>query len=111
MSIILCNVFTSSMLDPNCSHALQFEPLSIEAACSILQYSQFQQAVGHPATCDVLSSRLGLQVHPSRKNVRLASDDVLIVAQVVVPRLAEGEVLSVAQVEALPIIFWKVFFI
>jgi hypothetical protein len=47
-------------------------------------------------------------VVPTRANVRLQPGDTLLVAQVVVPRLAEGQVLSQEEVEALPIIFWLV---
>ncbi len=103
----LCNVFTTAMLDPNRSHIFSFFPIGAEKAREYLS-GGFEQAVGHPATCDVLSQRLGLEVKAARANVRLEDGDRLVVAQVVVPRLAEGEVLSKEQVEALPVVFWIV---
>lgn len=90
----LCNVFTTSMLDSEHAHTFKFDPISEDNARGILAVSEFEQAVGHPATCEVLSQRLGLKVKPTRANVRLEAGDTLIVAQVVVPRLAEGKIMS-----------------
>lgn len=95
------------MLDNSRLHSMLFEPIS-EAQAKEQLANGFEQAVGHPATCEVLTARLGVDVQPVRANVRLNSDDLLIAAQVVVPRLAEGEVLSKEQIEALPLSFWLV---
>lgn len=102
----LCNVFTTAMLDIQ-ARELHFQPLNIEEAKMRLK-DGFEQAVGHPATCEVLTARLGLDVLPNRANVRFEHGDLLIVAQVVVPRLAEGQVLTKEQVEACPVQFWQV---
>jgi hypothetical protein len=108
MKTYLCNVFTTAMLDPKDGRRIYaFEPMDIEDA-KVWLADGFEQAVGHPATCEVLSQRLGLEVNPVRANVRLEPDDVLIVAQVVIPRLAEGQVLTKEQVDACPIQFWRV---
>lgn len=106
MATILCNVFTTAMLSEEL-HEIVFAPITIEEARASLN-GGFEQAVGHPATCEVLSARLGVDVQPVRANVALQNDDVLVVAQVVIPRLAEGQVLSQEQVESCPIRFWLV---
>ena len=109
MAVYLCNVFTTAMLDSTRNHLYSFVSMPVEGVRATLSGpTGFEQAVGHPATCAVLSQRLGLNIEPVRANVRLLEDDVLVVAQVVVPRLAEGEVLSKEQVESLPIVFWHV---
>lgn len=104
----LCNVFTTAMLDPKeGDRVMKFYPIGVGEACDLL-HDGFEQAVGHPATCEVLSDRLGLDVKPVRANVRLNRGDRLVVAQVVIPRLAEGQVLTKEQVEACPVQFWLV---
>lgn len=107
MKIYLCNVFTTAMLPNRQARRFDFTPLTLSEAKMRLEYG-FEQAVGHPATCEVLSARLGLDVQPVRANVRLEHGDLLIVAQVVTPRLPEGQVLSREQVESCAIEFWQV---
>lgn len=106
---ILCNVFTTNMLSWNDGErTFRFAPLSLADAREILVTNGFEQAVGHPATCTVLSARLGLDIQPERANVRLTGGELLIVANVVIPRLNEGQVLTQAQVEECPIVFWMI---
>jgi hypothetical protein len=107
MTTYLCNVFTTAMLDPHGAWTYHFEPNTLEDARAHLEKG-FVQAVGHPATCEVLSARLGLDVRPVRANVKLEWGDDLIVAQIVIPRLPEGEVLTKEQVDACSIQFWHV---
>jgi hypothetical protein len=83
------------------------KPISEEKAIALLA-NGFEQAVGHPATADVLTQRTGLDIKFNRMNVRLAPGDTLIIAQVVVPRLAEGQILSQEEVEALPVQWWRI---
>lgn len=106
---ILCNVFTTNMLSwADGERSFRFTPLSLVEARDILLGNGFEQAVGHPATCTVLSARLGLDIQPERANVRLTGDELLIIANVVTPRLNEGQVLSREQIEECPIVFWLV---
>jgi hypothetical protein len=107
MATTLCNTIAISMFDPTETHTVQMTPITEDAAIALLEHG-FEQAVGHPATADVLKQRTGLDVQFNRANVRIAPGDTLIIAQVVVPRLAEGQVLTREEVEALPIAWWKI---
>jgi hypothetical protein len=104
----LCNVFTTSMLNPKRAHEYRFEPICQDTAKNLLQ-DGFEQAVGHPGTAEVLSTRLGLDVKFNRMNVNLQDEECLIVTQVVLPRLPEGKVLSHAEIKDLPIQYWYIY--
>lgn len=107
MKTYICNTFTNAMLDPKREHALQFSPISEnEAKEHLTRNAGFESAVGHPALADILTKRTGIDIRAQRLNVRLESGEVLIVAQVVVPRLAEGQVLSADEIAVMPIQWW-----
>jgi hypothetical protein len=93
MATILCNTIAMAMFDASHPHSVQMHPIQEHEAISLLS-NGFVQAVGHPATAEVLALRTGLDIKFNRMNVCLSNDDILIIAQVVVPRLAEGQVLS-----------------
>lgn len=107
MSTILCNSIAMGMLASNIAHTVQMTPINESQAYEYLKEG-FVQAVGHPATASILSERLGLVVEANRMNVRLEPGDHLIIAQVVVPRLEEGQVLTHEQVVSLPIQWWSI---
>lgn len=75
-----------------------------------LEHGDLVSAIGHAATASVLSERLGVPIPAERRDVRLNREtgDTFIVAQVELPRLAEGQVLTEDQVEAAPITFYQV---
>ena len=110
MKNYICNVFTTAMfpLDDSRIRVATFTPVDEAEARFFVSTCPFVSAVGHPATCKVLTQRLGAVIEPSRLNVQLLPQDVLLVAQLVVPRLEEGQVLTEAQVKDLPIAFWHV---
>lgn len=107
MATYFCNTFAIGMLDKTRECTVYFEPMTMEDAKGYLSKG-FIQAVGHPSTCQVLTAKMGIEVIPNRLNVRLLVRDILIVAEVVVPRLAEGQILSKEEVEQLPLSFWYV---
>ena len=108
MSTILCNVIAMAMFQSDRTHSVNMRSISEQEAVSILSDDGFVQAVGHPATAEILAQRTGLDIQPNRINVRLDNDDHLIIAQVVVPRLAEGQVLTREEVAVLPIQWWSI---
>ncbi len=107
MKTYLCNTIAMAMFAPEQEHTIIMKPITEEEAIALLQ-DGFEQAVGHPATAEVLAQRTGLDIKFNRMNVRLTVGDTLIIAQVVVPRLAEGQVLSQEEVEALPVQWWHI---
>lgn len=105
----LLNAFSVNMLDcGDWLHAkVTFHELTSEMAADALAYG-FVSAVGHPATAQVLTERLGLDVPRNRVNVTLCPGDMAILAQVKLPRLAEGEVLTSEQMVEAPIRYFMV---
>ena len=86
-----------------------FEEIGSEEAREVLAVEgDFYSAVGHSATAQVLSERLGLEVEPNRVNVTLYPGDSALLAQVILPRLAEGQVLTAEQVTETPIRFFRI---
>lgn len=87
---------------------LQVRRLTEEQAIESLRAQVVESAIGHESTARVLSERLGLIIPVARKNVFLDRGDSALVAQVNLPRLAEGQVLSEDEVRAAPIEFYEV---
>lgn len=102
----LLNAFSINMIEEFPAQ-VGFSAIEIEEARELLE-AGFMSAVGHPATAEVLTSRLGLQVEANRVNVTLRPGDVALVAQVNLPRLAEGQVLTADEVAAAPVRFFQV---
>ncbi len=99
----LLNAFSANMLG-KFPATVNFSEISLEEAKALLA-SGFESAVGHQATAEVLSQRLGLQVEAKRVNVALAPGDTAVLAQVRLPRLEEGQILTAEQVAAAPVSF------
>lgn len=102
----LLNAFSINMIEEFPAQ-VGFSEVSIEKARKLLA-AGFNSAVGHPATAEVLTSRLGLQVEANRINVTLKPGCVALVAQVTLPRLAEGQVLTADEVATAPVRFFQV---
>jgi len=60
----------------------------------------FFSAVGHQATAELLSTLLGVQVPLNRVNVTINDGQQIIICQLLV-RLAEGQVLSLPEIQSL----------
>src|SRR5258706_11226227 len=104
--MLLTNAFSLNMLSGD-RHAVWFEKVD-EAFVRIMTEGNLQSAIGHPATASVLSARLGIEIPFNRTNVTLHEGDDIIVAQVTMPRLAEGQILSEEEVAVIPITYWRV---
>ncbi|MBI3261300.1 DUF1874 domain-containing protein [Candidatus Berkelbacteria bacterium] len=98
----LLNAFSLNMLTLPATAVC--EPLTIEEAKEQLAPG-FDSAVGHETTARALSLRLGVEVPSNRVNVKLEKGESAIVAQVVLPRLAEGQLLTDEQMAEAPISF------
>lgn len=83
---ILGNAFSLQMLDTSKKQYLIVTPVEVQEVAA----ADFESAVGHQDTANVLSGILGKDVAMNRISVRLDADTVLYVAQVVGGRLPEG---------------------
>lgn len=101
--VLLLNAFSANMLE-KFPETVNFSELSLEEAKALLAVG-FESAVGHQATAQILTERLGLLVEAKRVNVTLRPGDSAVLAQVRLPRLEEGQVLTVEQVAVAPVSF------
>ena len=86
MVTYLGNAFSLQMLDVSVAHTLVVTPVTIEEVVA----ADFVSVVGHADTANVLTSMLGREVAMNRTSVKLDTDTVLYVAQIVGGRLPEG---------------------
>ncbi len=91
--IILCNAFSLNMLSPRNVSVVEIVPITPELAKSILIKNDFESAIGHQSTANLLSQLFNIYIEANRKMVKLEKDTVLIVVQLSI-RLAEGQILS-----------------
>ena len=103
----LLNAFSLNMLAGVESATLKVEKVADEVVRELLSEG-FESAVGHEATAYVLSQRLGIDIPTARVNIALCRGEAALVAQVGLPRLAEGQVLTSEQVVEAPITFYLV---
>ena len=105
----LANAFSLNML-PGPAR-MSADPLTEEVAVdylkSYLADGDCQSVIGHQATADVLTAKFGMSIPMNRTNLKLNYGDSVYVAQLGT-RLAEGQVLSQAEMEAVPLTFWVV---
>lgn len=87
--IIFGNAFSLQALNLEKTFTVEVEPLTLDEVKSILNKG-FVSAIGHQDTANVLSDMLGLDVPFNRINVRITSDDVFVIAQLIGGRLPEG---------------------
>ena len=110
MKVIVANAFSINMLTSDTS--VLFTRMSEETFKEQLTYfatnGTVESAIGHSATAAILSQRLGLPIAVNRANVRLERNMLLYVAQVSLPRLTEGQVLSEDEMKRVPISYWSV---
>ncbi len=100
--VYLCNAFSLSMISPLPpeGRTIKVRPLTLEEVKSLLREGEYISAVGHPATAEVMSALLGVEVPPNRVSITLSPGDRIIVFQLTI-RLAEGQVLSQNEVLSL----------
>jgi hypothetical protein len=98
----ITNAFSASMLQPlpPQGRIVKVRPVGLEEAKSLLREGEYISAVGHESTARVMSTLLGVEVPPNRVSITMGPGDRALVFQLSV-RLAEGQVLSREEVEAL----------
>jgi hypothetical protein len=101
MATYLSNAFSLNMLGqlPQQGRTIKVRPITLEEVKDLLK-GGFESAVGHPATAQVMSALLGVEIPPNRVAITLKPGDKLVVFQLGT-RLAEGQVLSAEEVAAL----------
>jgi hypothetical protein len=99
--VYLVNAFSLNMLGalPPAGLTVKVRPLTLEEAKEALS-SSFTSAVGHESTAAVLTTLLGLPVEARRAAITLSPGDRVVVFQLAV-RLAEGQILTAQEVQAL----------
>lgn len=106
--LYLGNAFSLNMLEAEGEQILRITPINGIEAAQMLRAAEFESVVGHPTTAAVLAQRLGIKVEANRTTLTLQPGDVLLVAQITMPRLAEGQVLSESEVAGLPIRYFLI---
>ena len=103
--LYLASAFALGMLPGRAT--LVADPLDAEDVALYLKERPYTSIVGHGSTAAYMQARLGIPVEVNRQEVRLSYGDSIYVCQVGV-RLQEGQVLSQAELEAIPVTFWVV---
>jgi len=98
MTVYLSNAFSLSMLSFPAN--ISVSEISVDQVKQLLG-AGFVSAVGHEATAQVLSQKLGIPVQLNRIQLSLKSGDSLIVFQLLF-RLPEGKILSEEEIKSLP---------
>jgi hypothetical protein len=77
-----------------------YRKISLQDAKNLLRRFEyeFQSAVGHQSTCDILSSLLGVHVPLNRITYKQEVDDIALVFKLK-GRPEEGKILTVAEIE------------
>lgn len=101
----IVNSFTPAMLAviPSGRGAnVRFTSLSDDEARDLVinEFSRFRSAIGHAATADVISAKLGEKCIVNRETLKLFPDDEVLIAQLQGPRLPEGKVLTAEEVNS-----------
>lgn len=83
------------------------EEVAVEYLKPYLEEGLCQSVVGHESSAAVLSAKFGMNIPANRTNFKVAYGDSIYVLQVGT-RLQEGQVLSQAELLAVPLSFWVV---
>ena len=106
--LYIANAFSINMLSllPGEKATVNIARITLEFARQLVQ-APFESAVGHEATAQLLTAQLGVEVPYNRVSISLAPGDTLIVA-VPATRLPEGKVLSLEELQSLPVHYFLV---
>jgi len=102
----ISNAFSLGMLQGS-EVTLKVTEVNLATVKSLLKAQDFQSAVGHQGTADIVTSLLDVAVPMNRISLKLGKGDTLVVFQLLT-RLEEGRVLSKEEVEKLPFKFFLV---
>lgn len=98
------NAFSANMLRLSETDMckVEFHPID-ESKARLLASGGVDSAVGHAATADLFSQRLGVAVPMNRVTVQLSSGDVALLGQISGARLPEGRILTSEEMASMPI--------
>jgi len=99
-------LLNSSIIPANFVGSVHVEEVSTEKAKEYLSIMEFESAVGHKPTADVMTALLGVDVKTARKTLAPVAGDAFLVMQLE-GRLEEGKILSETELKALKF-KWKV---
>ena len=107
--IYVANSFSLNMLDFSSSKikTVVVEEIDTETAKKLLSNNDFISAIGHESTAKIISNKLGFEVKANRIQIKLNSNDTVIVFQLL-QRLPEGKVLSERELQQIPCKWFKV---
>ncbi len=109
MTTYLLNAFPNSLLVPKeIGQSITVERISFYDAAVILS-NDFESAIGHDSTANVISTRLGIEVEKARINVVPQNSDTLIIAAFTPPRrLEEGELFTEQEILSFDLAFCRI---
>ncbi|MCI4454001.1 MAG: DUF1874 domain-containing protein [Thermodesulfobacterium sp.] len=99
MKIYVLNAFSLAMLPPQ-GATVKVAPISLEEVKSLLREGNFESAVGHASTAEILTLLTGVQIPVNRVAIALGPGSRAVVFQLRT-RLDEGRVLSMEEVQDL----------
>lgn len=105
MRNVISNAFSVNMLREMAF--LSFIPTNISDVKFYIQEGELYSIIGHKATADLLTAKLGVEIKYNRENYTRKKDDRIIVC---LPnkRLDEGQVLTEEELSKIDIKFWIV---
>ena len=86
--LYLSNAFSLNMI--NGDVIVRVVSCGIKEVSRILKENKYVSIIGHKDIAAIVSSDLGLDVEYNRQSVSLKTDDVMVIAQYIGPRLIEG---------------------
>ncbi len=75
-----------------------FQPISLLEARELVKNVEISSAIGHPATAEVLSELLEIEVKPNRVEFLQGIDETALIFKLKA-RIAEGKVLNRTEIE------------
>ena len=97
--LYITSAFSGSMLPEKGKLEWREVPLQ-EVNHLLFQMSEVHFSIGHASTASLLSNLFGVEITPKREMIKVSSGDRVLVFQLMV-RLAEGQVLSLSEINQL----------
>lgn len=109
--VALLNAISTSMMPKG--GIVVITPLTMEQAKATLQYYGFVSYIGHPATAQLLTTLLGINI-PANRGQFIATTETIAIVVSILERLPEGKILGFEELMQLykagKIQFYRVFF-
>ena len=76
----------------------EYAPIELEEAQELLQENEFESAIGHQSTAEILSELLQIKVEVNRTEYRQSVDDIALIFKLR-SRPPEGKILTSEEIE------------